>query len=73
VLSYLNFISLLRSLARLTKKNQQGYSMTNASFFPKSDAVWDKFFTRIRLATQTEKIIKMITFKYENIKFKKII
>jgi hypothetical protein len=31
--------------------------MKNAPFFPKSDAVWDKFFTRIRVATQAEKIL----------------
>jgi hypothetical protein len=42
--SYLNFISLLKSLSRLTKN-------------PKSDAVWDKFCTQIRVATQAEKII----------------
>jgi hypothetical protein len=53
--SYLNFISLPKSLSRLTKKNQQGYRMKNAQFFPKSDEVWDKFFTRIRVATQAKK------------------
>jgi hypothetical protein len=40
--------------------------MKNAPFIPKSDAVWDKFCTRI----QAEKIIND-TFKYENIKLKK--
>jgi predicted P-loop ATPase len=53
--SYLNFISLLECLSRLTKKNQQVYSKKNAPFFPKSDAIWDKFCTQIRVATQTEK------------------
>jgi hypothetical protein len=31
--------------------------MKNAPFFPKSDAVWDKFCARIRVATQAEKNI----------------
>jgi hypothetical protein len=31
--------------------------MKNTVFIPKSDAVWDKFCTRIRVATQAEKII----------------
>jgi hypothetical protein len=31
--------------------------MSNAPFIPKSDAVWDKFCTQIRVATQAEKII----------------
>jgi hypothetical protein len=53
--SYLNFIILLKSLSRLSKKTQQGYSRKNAPFFPKSDAVWDKLCTRIRVATQAEK------------------
>jgi hypothetical protein len=52
-ISYLNFISLLKSLSRLTK-TQQGYSMENAPFFPKFG---DKFINRIRVATQAEKII----------------
>jgi hypothetical protein len=39
------------------KKTQQGYGMKNAPFFPKSAAVWDKFCTRIRAATNAEKII----------------
>jgi hypothetical protein len=38
--------------------------MKSAPFFPKSDAVWDKFCTRIRVATQ-------LKFKYENTKLKK--
>jgi hypothetical protein len=39
------------------KKTLQGYSMKNAPFIPKSNAVWDKFWTRIRVATQAEKSI----------------
>jgi hypothetical protein len=57
--SNLNFISLLKSLSRLTKIQQ--YSMKiklkNAPFFPKSERDWDKFCTRIRVITYAEKII----------------
>jgi hypothetical protein len=45
--------------------------MKNAQFSPKSDAVWNKFCTRTMVANQAEKIIFMITYKYENIKFKR--
>jgi hypothetical protein len=62
--SYLNFIRLLKSLSRLTN-TQQGYSMKNVPFPPKSDAVWDKFCTQIRIVIQAKKI------KYENIKLNK--
>jgi hypothetical protein len=55
--SYLNFISLLKSLSSLTKNPAGLYSLKNVPFFPKSDAVWDKFYTRIRVAAQAEKII----------------
>jgi hypothetical protein len=61
--SFFNFISLLNISSRL-KKIQQGYSMKNAPFFTKSDAVWDKFCTRISVATYAEKIIN-VEFKYE--------
>jgi hypothetical protein len=56
--SYFNFISLLKSLSRLTK------IPAGLSFFSKSDAVWDKFCTRIKVVAQAEEIIN---FKYENI------
>jgi hypothetical protein len=56
--SYLNFISLLKSLSRLAKTQQSYLYMKNAPFSPKSDAVWDEFCTRIRVATQAEKIRK---------------
>jgi hypothetical protein len=44
--------------------------MKHALFIPKSDAVWDKFCTQNRVATQAEKS-QMIKFKYEKIKLKK--
>jgi hypothetical protein len=38
-------------------KNTAGLQYEKCVLFPKPDAVWDKFCTRIRVATQAEKII----------------